>query len=155
MKNKIIFNGKSMKSKRKILIIIIVFVIFIFVERLISISISIRQDSALRSFEDEVANILLPPEIEKIAVKSAIGDAGGNNDYSTIRVVLVVKTDLDINELETTIKTMDLPFVISIEITRCKSSIFQSWIEFTLVFDELLGINDYNNYFFVEFIRRI
>ena len=83
-------------------LIIIVFVILIFAGLLISIS--IHDNLALRSFENEVANISLPIGIEKIAIKSAIGDSGGNGGYSTLRVVWVVKTDLNIDELETTIK---------------------------------------------------
>jgi len=145
-----------MKNSYKISIIVIAFAILIFAGFFISIL--IHDNLALRSFEDEVANILLPPEIEKIAVRSAIGDSGGNGDYITLRVVWVVKTDLNINELEATIKknrflnhNKNNNGIPNFYITRCESSTFKSPVTFELEFYELRGINDYSNYFFIEF----
>ena len=126
------------------------------------ISIPIRKNVGLRGLENEVANILLPIGIEKVAIGSAIGDSGGNGDYSTFRVVLVVKTELDINELKDSIEQMDLRFskhyknsdnIPIFYVTQCEDSNFQSPREFTLVFDELKELNDYSKYYFIEFIE--
>ena len=48
-------------------------------------------NTPLKSLEKEVSKIVLSENIEKIAIKSAIGDSGGNGDHFTHRVVLLVK----------------------------------------------------------------
>ena len=149
-----------MKSKRKILIIFGVFVFLIFIGFLLCMP--IRQNAKLRSLEYEVANISLPVGIEQVAIKSAIGDSGGNGDYSTLRVVLAVKTELNKTELNGAIKNMGLRFskhyknsdnIPIFYVTHCDSSKFQSPRCFTLVFDELKTINDYSKYYFIEFVE--
>ena len=44
----------------------------------------------LTGLEKQIDNIVLPEDIEKVALKSKIGDSGGNGDYSTYRVVFQV-----------------------------------------------------------------
>lgn len=126
------------------------------------ISIPLRQNTSLRSLENEVSNISLPQNIERIAVKGAIGDSGGNGDYSTLRVVLVVKTELDINGLKTQIENLNLRFQKHYRssdnrpifyITHCGGSTFQSSRDFSLHFEELETIVDYSNYYFIEFVE--
>lgn len=63
------------------------------------ISIWLSCNTGLNGFEKEMSNFVLPDNIEKIAMKSGIGDSGGNGDYSTYRVVLVVKTEMSLDEL--------------------------------------------------------
>ena len=149
-----------MKSKRKILIIFGVFVFLAFIGFLLCTP--IRQNEKLRSLENEVANLSLPADIEQVAIKSAIGDSGGNGDYSTLRVVLAVKTELDKTELNETIKNMGLSFskhyqnsdsIPIFYVTHCENSTFQSSRDFTLVFDELKTISDYSKYYFIEFVE--
>jgi len=112
-------------------------------------------EKELSSFENELSNISLPVDTEKIAIKSAIGDSGGNGEFLSIRVVLIVKTDLNINELESIIEKIAFHFLEEKEntfrITHCESSTFRSPVEFALEFDELLGINDFVNLYFIEF----
>lgn len=149
-----------MKSSRKKLVLFIAFIFLVFIGVLASVP--IRQNAVLRSLENEVANISLPKNIEKIAIKRAIGDSGGNGNYSTFRVVMVIKTDLDLNELIETIKNMNLHFIKHYKnsdnipifyISHCESSTFQSPRDFILSFDELNEIIDYSNYYFIEFVE--
>jgi len=151
-----------LKSRLKISTIVILSVFLVFVGLIISIFVHdtlVFRGYKLKilGFENEIANILLPIGTEKIAIKSAIGDSGGNGEYFTLRVVLVVKTDLNKNELEATINKIASHFLeenrLFFEITHCENSIFRSPVEFILEFDELLGISDYSNYFFIEFIE--
>ena len=98
---------------------------------------------------------------EIIATKSGIGDSGGNGDYSTYRVVLVVKTKMSIEELNEEFESRNLTFsshnVNSDKpicyITHCEDSVFTSDREFTLNFDELEQVEDFNDYYFIEFIK--
>jgi len=114
------------------------------------------------SLENEVDNIALPKNIEKIAIKSAIGDSGGNGDYSTYRVVLVVKTKMNVDELKQEFETMSLKFPKHYKnrnnkpifyITNCKSSTFESQRHFSISFNELIEVKDYSDYYFIEFVE--
>ena len=82
-----------MKFTRKKIILGIIFIFAIGF-----ICLLINRNTGLRAFEKEVLNIELPQKIEKIAMRSGIGDSGGNGDYSTYRVVFVVKTEMTIKE---------------------------------------------------------
>ncbi len=140
--------------KKKILIGIIVFIFLILVMGLIYISPNRR----LHSLEKYISNISLPENIEKIAIKSAIGDSGGNGDYSTLRVVMVVKTELSINELEETLENMNLCFPKDYErtisyVTHCDSIVFESSRAFKLSFDEMQDVSDFRNYYYIEFVE--
>lgn len=135
----------------------IIIVLVILISILILASVPTGRYISLRSFKNEVHNVLLPQNIEKIAIKSAIGDSGGNGDYSTLRVVLLVKTELDLSELKSAIKinfpqydkdNMPIYFV-----TNCLSQTFKSAREFTLDFNELEENVDFSNYYFIEFVR--
>ena len=85
--------------KKKVLIVCIGLVVLVSI--ILLIYMPLRQAANLHSLENEVANISLPQNIEMIAIRSAVGDSGGNGNYSTLRVVLAVKTVLSINELKT------------------------------------------------------
>lgn len=144
--------------KRKILIISVCIIMLVMV---IAIFV-LNSNTPLKSLENEVSNIILPENIEKIAIKSAIGDSGGNGDYSTLRVVLVVKSQMTINDLKQEFENMNLKFPNHyknhnnepiFDITHCESNVFKSSRQFSLVFDELIGIEDYSNYYFIEFIE--
>ena len=120
------------------------------------------KNSQLRKLEKEVFNIELPQEIKKIAIKSAIGDSGGNGNYSTCRVILLVKTEMTIDELRQKFKNMNLKFqnhykycnnIPNFYITHCKSSTFKSARNFLIEFDELKRINDFSEYYFIEFVE--
>ncbi len=119
-------------------------------------------NTGLKGLESQVDNIVLPEYIEKIALKSKIGDSGGNGDYSTLRVVLVVKTEKSLNELEQELKNMNLKFpnyykknnnLPIFYITNCESNVLNSSRDFSITFDELKDIEDYNNYYFIEFVE--
>lgn len=121
----------------------------------------LNQNTGLNAFEKEVLNISLPENIETISMKSGIGDSGGNGDYSTYRVVLLVKTENSIDELRnefdnrkmtslTHVSNSGLPFVY---ITKCESNVFKSNMHFKVVFDEVNEIEDLSNYYFIEFIK--
>lgn len=118
-------------------------------------------NTGLKEFEKEVFNIAFSEDIEIIATKSGIGDSGGNGDYSTYRVVLVVKTKMSIEELNEEFKTRNLTVTSHIlnsdkpicYITHCENSIFESAREFRLKFDELEMVQDFKDYYFIEFIK--
>ncbi len=118
-------------------------------------------NTGLKAFEKEVSNIALPENIEIIATKSGTGDSGGNGDYSTYRVVLVVKTKMSIEELNEEFENRNLTFSSHIVnsdkpicyITHCRDSVFKSPREFTLKFDELEKVKDFNDYYFLEFVK--
>ena len=140
-----------MKNKVLIVIILIISVIFL-----------VCYLHSNTTLEKEVSNIVLTQDIEKIAIKSAIGDSGGNGNYSTHRVVLVVKTKMTINELKQEFENMNLKFPNHYKnndntpifyITHCESKVFKSSREFSLTFNELAKIEDYSNYYFIEFIE--
>ena len=117
----------------------------------ILICIIIYFNTGLKEFEREVDNIELSENIEKIAIESSIGDSGGNGNYSTYRVVLVVKTKGTINEINDELENKNLKF--NYYITKCKSKVFESPRSFKLTFDELNKISDFNGYYFIEFIK--
>ena len=142
-------------TKNKIILIVI------FISVILFVCFYINQNTGLKAFEKEVLNIQLPDNLEKISMKSGIGDSGGNGDYSTYRVVFVIKTEMTIDELKeefdnkkmtflTHKENSELPFVY---ITKCESNIFESSRNFRLVFDDLEKIEDYSNYYFLEFIK--
>ncbi len=139
--------------KNKILIIIILIILVIFLVYFLHSN---------TSLENEVDTIALPKNIEKIAIKSAIGDSGGNGNYSTHRVVLVVKTEMTINELKQEFENMNLKFPNHYKnndntpifyITQDESNVFKSSREFSLTFKELSKVEDYSNYYFIEFVE--
>lgn len=147
-------------KKKTIIIGTVVFLIFALA--IILIAIPLQQNANLHNLENEVKNITMPQGIEKIAVKSAIGDSGGNGDYSTLRVVMVVKTDLEIDEVKGTIESLDLRFPKHYKssdnrpvfyVTHCDNSTFYSSRQFEMKFDELESIVDFSNYFYVEFVE--
>ena len=116
----------------------------------------------LKNLEKKVSNISLPETIEKVAIKSKIGDSGGNGEYSTRRVILVVKAKMSIEELQQEFETRNLKFPKHYEsrnnipifyITHCKSSTFRSQRDFSISFKELKGMEDYRDYYFIEFIE--
>ena len=136
-------------------------VIIIFIIAIIFICSWGYSNRGLRGFEKEISNLVLPENIEKIAIKSGIGDSGGNGEYSTHRVVLVVKTKMTVDELENEFEKRNLTFSshrINSDtpicyITHCESNIFKSERDFKLTFNELEEIQDYSNYYFIEFIK--
>ena len=142
-------------TKNKIILIVIFVCVLVFV------CFWINQNTGLKAFEKDVLNIQLPDNVEKISMKSGIGDSGGNGDYSTYRVVFVIKTEMTIDELKeefdnkkmtflTHKENSELPFVY---ITKCESNVFESSRNFRLVFDDLEKIEDFSNYYFLEFIK--
>jgi len=149
-----------MSSKHKILVITMT-VVFLFVA-LGLLSIPVRQNISLRGLVKEVDNIPFPTSIEKIAIKSAIGDSGGNGNYSTLRVVLAVKTDLDKDALEDALENINLHFpnhyainnnVPIFYVTQCNGTEFKSSRDFKLDFGELRDVSDYSDYYFIEFVE--
>lgn len=133
-----------MKNKNLIIKISIVIIVIL-------ICIIIYFNTGLKGFEREVDNIELSENIEKIAIESSIGDSGGNGNYSTYRVVLVVKTKGTISEINDELENKNLKF--NYYITQCKSKVFESPRSFKLTFDELNKISDFNGYYFIEFIK--
>lgn len=143
--------------RKKILLILIGFIVIMII--LIFIA---YYNTPLKTLEKDVSSIALPENIEKVAIKSAIGDSGGNGDYSTYRVVLVVKTKLGINELKQEFENMNLKFPNHYKnndnkpifyITKCEGSVFKLNRDFSLSFNELANVDDYSNYYFIEFIE--
>ena len=121
----------------------------------------IYSNTGLKGLEKEVSNMVLPENIERIAVKSRSGDSGGNGDYSTYRVVLAVKTEMTIEELNKEFASRNLTDSTHIMnsgkpicyITHCENKVFKSDRDFKLTFNELEGIEDFSNYYFIEFIK--
>ena len=144
-------------KNRKLIILITMFTIAI----AILSGAKLYSNTGLKAFEKEVTNMVLPENIEKIAMKSGIGDSGGNGDYSTYRVVLVVKTQMSLDELIQEFENRNLTFLSHIpnsgtpicNITHCENKVFKSSRSFTLTFDELEKIQDFSNYYFLEFIK--
>ena len=143
-----------MKNKSLIIIIFIVIISILIYSFLYS-------NTGLNGHEKEVSKFVLPENIEKIAIKSGIGDSGGNGDYSTYRVVLVVKTEMTLDELNQGFESRNLTFLSHLPnsdtpicyITYCQNKVFKSERDFTLTFDELEDVEDFSNYYFIEFIK--
>ena len=129
---------------------------------MLSICLWLLFNTGLNGLEKEVSKVELPENIEKIAMKSGIGDSGGNGDYSTYRVVLVVKTEMTIEELNKEFASRNLTYSTHIRnsgkpicyITHCENKVFESAVTFKLTFDELDEIEDFSNYYFIEFIKQ-
>lgn len=145
-----------MKNKKVIIIISIVVIAIL-------ICLFVYSNTGLKGLEKQVDNIILPENVDKIALKSKIGDSGGNGDYLTRRVVLVVKTEKSLSELKQEFENMNLKFPNYFKnnnntpifyITNCESNVFKSSRDFSIYFDELKNIKDYDNYFFVEFVEQ-
>jgi hypothetical protein len=146
--------------KKKVLIACIGLVVLVSI--ILLIYMPLRQAANLHSLENEVANISLPQNIEMIAIRSAVGDSGGNGNYSTLRVVLAVKTVLSINELKTEFENLNLRFPKHYKnsdnrpifyITHCEDSTFRSSRDFSLSIEELEIAIDYSKYYFIEFVE--
>jgi len=146
-----------MKNRKAIIVIISIVIVF-----LILMCLFLYSTTGLKGLEKQVDNIVLPDDIEKIALKSKIGDSGGNGNYSTLRVVLVVKTEKSLSELKQEFENMNLKFPNYFKtnnnepifyITHCKSSVFKSSRDFSITFDKLEHIKNYDNYYFIEFVE--
>ncbi len=143
-----------MKNKKIIIIVLLIIILLI-------MCCWIYLNTGLKGFEKKISNYILPENVEKVAIKSGIGDSGGNGDYSTYRVVLVVKTKMSIEQLKQEFEKQDATFSSHIinsgkpicYITDCVDTVFKSAREFTLNFDELKMINDFTDYYFIEFIK--
>ena len=142
--------------KNRKIVFILLFIVFI-----VFIGLWMYFNTGLKRFEKEISDFALPENVERIAIKSGIGDSGGNGDYTTYRVVLVVKTKMSIEELNEAYENQKLTFTSHIVnsdkpicyITRCNGSIFESPREFTLSFDELERVENFNDYYFIEFVN--
>lgn len=140
-----------MKNKIKLFIVISIILIGAF----------LYFNTGLKELEKYVSKFDLPENVEKIAMKSKIGDSGGNGEYSTYRVVLVVKTEMSLYELERKFANRNLTSSTHLlgsntpicYITSCENKVFQSSRSFTLNFEELEKIEDFSNYYFIEFIK--
>ena len=143
--------------KKKIIIgIIVVAILIIIANGQIALMIRLRNNVKAISF---------PANIEKIAIRSAFGDSGGNGDYSTVRVVVLVKTELDRYEIRDTIDEMNLRFtsglykyngnVPNVHIYPCEDNTHSSARGFELHFKELDNVADFSDYYFLEFIQSI
>lgn len=107
-------------------------------------------------FTREMAALHLPTGVEKIAVKSGVGDSGGNGDYTTDRVVLMVKTDLPIQRLKSAPEMQGIVFrgrEVSCSVTPCRGKVFRSDRDFSLTFDGVEAPKDWSGYYFIELIR--
>jgi len=144
--------------KNKVLLIGIIGIVIIGISYLFLTS----KPMKLKDLEKEVLKIELPEDIEKVAVKSAIGDSGGNGGYTTLRVVLLVKTDKTLSDLKTEFENKNLKFDKHYKtrnytpifyITHCESSTFKSARDFSLEFEELTKLNSYTGYYFIEFVE--
>lgn len=142
--------------KKKMLIFMILLIIVVAL-----ICLWMYFNTGLKGFEKEVSKITLPENVEVIAMKSGIGDSGGNGDYSTYRVVLVVKTKMSLEELNKEFENRKLTFsshVVGSDkpicyITRCEESMFKSDRKYELNFDELEQVKEYDDFYFIEFIK--
>jgi len=111
------------------------------------------RNAALSSQDDFVRSIELPYTIERIAVRSAIGDSGGSGSQITLRSVMLVRTELSKDALAE-ILFDDNTYVPSFwSIQEAGGYQFNSAREFRLDFEELKGVHVLEGYFFIEFIR--
>ena len=114
-----------------------------------------RQDTLINAVE-------LPDTIERIVVRSAIGDSGGNGNHRTLRSVMLVRTELTREELREIfiglgfhhigmdVRNWDYPEFI---IRQAISYQFSSPRNFRLEFEELRSLDEFAGYYFIEFIR--
>ena len=120
---------------------------------------------ALSNQDYFVRTIELPYTVEMIAVRSAIGDSGGNGNFNTLRSVMLVRTELPREYLVDVFIDLDFrlgfnpfnrdgnPDYPRIWIIREPDGYqFRSPRGFRLDFEELKGMNEFCGYFFVEFI---
>ena len=145
---------------KKILLIIPVILLLVIIALYILPS-PISGSGDLEKQDDFIAKMELPDTIERIAVRSAIGDSGGNGDYNTLRSVMLVRTELNKEDLEGIFVSLgfydkgmernwDYPQFVVREATN---QTFNSPRDFRLEFEELRNVDTFNGYFFIEFIK--
>ena len=115
----------------------------------------------LTSQEKYLTTMEMPDKIERIVVRSAIGDSGTEVDYNTLRSVMLVKTDLSKAELTDAFvnlgfydkggtRNWDYPSFVVREAINYQ---FRSPNDFRLEFEELKYLDELNGYFYIEFIK--
>jgi hypothetical protein len=68
---------------------------------------------------------------------------------------------MSLDELKEQFESRNLTFVTHIKnsgapicyITHCENNVFESDRDFTLTFNELENVNDFTDYYFIEFIK--
>jgi len=115
----------------------------------------------LASQDKYLATMEMPDNIERIAVRSAIGDSGVELEYSTLRSVMLVRTELSKVELTDVLvnlgfydkggtRNWDYPSFVVREATNYQ---FRSPNDFHLEFEELKNIDELNGFYYIEFIK--
>jgi len=108
-----------------------------------------------------IRSIELPYTVEMIAIQSAIGDSGGNGDHRTLRTVMLVNTEMGIDDLgdvfvaagfyrNSSSSNWERP---QFEIQATSGYQFRSRNNFNLTFDELKELDNFEGYYFIEFLR--
>ena len=99
-----------------------------------------RQDSLIRAIE-------LPHTVEVIAVRSAIGDSGGNGNHRTLRTVMLVRAEMpeDLRKALT-----DQGFRPN-SIQEANGYLFSSPRGFRIAFEELKNTIEFDGYYFLTF----
>ena len=156
--------------KRAIAIIGVVFFVAIAFIIFRGVRSTISRNIALSNLDNIVRTIELPCTIERIAVRSAVGDSGGNGNFRTLRSVMLIRTYLTRDELISELYQMGLhriflpcphgnfdggcecPPIRWSTIQEPRSYQFNSSRGFILNFDELKGITMFDGYHFIEFI---
>ena len=116
-----------------------------------------NQDNFIRTIE-------LPSTISRIAVMSGVGDSGGNGNHSTLRSVMLVRTELTKDNLQEIFVDLGFNYVgmylhlrnwnyPEFLIRQATNYQFRSPRSFLLEFEELKSIDDFTNYYFIEFIK--
>ena len=144
----------------------IVAVLFVFVIIAAVMLFNHRNNPAvLRAQDDYIRSLELPDTVTQIAVRSAMGDSGGNGSHRTYRTVMLVKTELDRYELARVFDclgfrinfhrfhhTLNRSFPEILIIREPDGYRFNSPRGFRLDFEELKNIDDFDGYFFIQFV---
>ena len=134
-------------------LVVVAFIVFTNISRNIVLA---SQDNFIRTIE-------LPDAVERIAVRSAIGDSGGSGDHRTFRSVMLVRTELTRENLMEIIIDLGLCrrnsdesadyFFYDIFVREASGYQFRSPNSFRLEFEELRDADMLDGYYFIELIR--
>jgi len=121
-----------------------------------------NRNTNLARLDNLIRTIELPDTIEIIAIQSAVGDSGGNGNHRTLRSVMLVRTNTTIESLSETLVNLGFHHMSmavrnweypEFNIHQATGYQFRSPREFQITFNELKSVDEFQGYYFIEFIR--
>ena len=134
----------------------IIFIVIIIVAIIMLLRISRSRNNEMYQQEELINAILLPDTIERISVKSALGDSGGSSGNLTKRTGMIIRTELyedginnffqDWVEEQKTNEERDVVLLNIRPVINYRVNIGRE----VVTVEELKGVSNYEGYYLVE-----